>query len=197
MYKLTEIMLQNLEKNLKQFHDMFSGGRCQAWQLEELIAKAIRSDFSKSDKVVWSGNGHDIKADIIVNDIYKIQIKSGQIKNNKLVISGHRLGRFNGDLLDISDFLNNEAKYIIISVPYERIQDNRGIVHRYYLYYIDTDKMQIENANNWQKSGKSYTYINNNNIEMKISPSMSWQIWWSIPIEIINSADNVKIIEIC
>jgi len=40
-------MLQALEKDLREFHKLFQGGRCQAWQIEELIAKAIRSDFSK------------------------------------------------------------------------------------------------------------------------------------------------------
>ena len=67
MYRLTDVMLQNLEKDLKRFHELFQGGRCQAWQLEELIAKAIRSDFNKSDRVIWKGNGHDIGCDIMVN----------------------------------------------------------------------------------------------------------------------------------
>jgi hypothetical protein len=50
MYKLTNVMLQNLEKNLIEFHKLFQGGRCQAWQLEELVAKAINSDFNAKDK---------------------------------------------------------------------------------------------------------------------------------------------------
>ncbi len=51
MYKLTDRMLQALEKDLRKFHELFQGGRCQAWQLEELIAKAIRSDFNKSESM--------------------------------------------------------------------------------------------------------------------------------------------------
>jgi hypothetical protein len=51
MYKLTDIMLQNLEKDLRKFHELFQGGRCQAWQLEELIAKAIRSDLKNQNKL--------------------------------------------------------------------------------------------------------------------------------------------------
>lgn len=94
-------MIQQFEKDLNKFHELFQGGRCQAWQLEELIAKAIRSDFSKNEKVVWKGNGHDIGCDILINDKIEIQIKSGVIANDKLVLSGHRLGRFNGDLKEI------------------------------------------------------------------------------------------------
>lgn len=33
MYKLTDRMLQALEKDLRKFHELFQGGRCQAWQL--------------------------------------------------------------------------------------------------------------------------------------------------------------------
>jgi hypothetical protein len=79
MYKLTDIMLQNLEKDLRKFHELFQGGRYQVWQLEELIAKAINSDFRAKDKAFWKGNGHDIEADIVVGD-NKISIKSGQVK---------------------------------------------------------------------------------------------------------------------
>ena len=29
-------MLQNLEKDLRKFHELFQRGRCQVWQLEDL-----------------------------------------------------------------------------------------------------------------------------------------------------------------
>ena len=106
MYKLTDIMLQNFEKDLKKFHELFQGGRCQAWQLEELIAKAIRSDFKKSEQVIWNGNGHDIGHDISINSEYKLQIKSGKIQKGFLILSGHRLTRFKEDLEKITSFLN-------------------------------------------------------------------------------------------
>ena len=53
--KLTDIMIQNLENDLKMFHSLFRGGRCEAWQLEELIVRAIKSDHSKSESVKWIG----------------------------------------------------------------------------------------------------------------------------------------------
>gem|GEM_PF-4731422 len=30
MYKLTDIMIQNFENDLKKFHELFRGGRCEA-----------------------------------------------------------------------------------------------------------------------------------------------------------------------
>jgi len=79
MYKLTDIMIQNLEKDLKTFHRLFSGGRCEAWQLEELIVRAIKSDHSKSERVIWIGRGHDVGKDVQIieaNDkVNDIQIR--------------------------------------------------------------------------------------------------------------------------
>ena len=81
MYKLTDIMIQNLEKDLRTFHSLFSGGRCEAWQLEELIVRAIKSDHSKSESVAWIGRGHDVDKDVRiveangkVNDIARIDL---------------------------------------------------------------------------------------------------------------------------
>ena len=44
MYRLTPRMVQSLRHDLHRYHDLFSGGRCQGWELEELIVRAIKSD---------------------------------------------------------------------------------------------------------------------------------------------------------
>ena len=184
MYKLTDIMLQNFEKSLIEFHKLFQGGRCQAWQLEELLAKAIRSDFSVAEKVTWKGNGHDIDADIIVNDSHYLQVKSGKIKNkNYLEISGHRLGRFQGDFEKIKNFLN-KSSYIIVSIPYEEAKDSKGIIHTYKIFYVPPNIMNITNG--FSSEGKSYVSINENKVVIKIHPSMSWQVWWKIPLYLLD-----------
>lgn len=193
MYKLTDIMLQNLEKDLKKFHELFQGGRCQAWQLEELIAKAIRSDFSKSEKVMWKGNGHDIGCDIIVNDTYEIQIKSGSIKKANLLLSGHRLGRFKGNLENITDFLNKNT-YLLVAVPYSVTECQLGKSHYYQIFYLKHGLLKIENYRNWQEQKKNFHYLNNQGVTFSIHPSMSWQIWWQIPISIL--ADKSRLITI-
>lgn len=109
MYKLTARMLQNLNKGLTRFHELFDGGRCDGWGLEELIVKAIKSDTSAHHHVFWKEAGHDDKTDIIVRingGEFPIQIKSGKIySNGRLVLSGYRLGRFKGDFEKITDYL--------------------------------------------------------------------------------------------
>lgn len=40
---------------------------------------------------------------------------------------------------------------------------------------------------------KNYVYVNNDGIEFSIRPSMSWQIWWSIPLNKIDSKTRLLI----
>lgn len=195
MYKLTDIMLQSLEKDLRKFHELFQGGRCQAWQLEELIAKAIRSDFSKSEGVIWKGNGHDIGCDIIINNKHHIQIKSGKIEGDFLKLSGHRLGRFNSDLEQISDFLNKND-YVLISVPYYLEKGDFGKKHVYQIFYIDTNILKIDDHTSWQKIKKNYFLTNKKGVQLSLHPSMSWQIWWKIPLSILEKNNNTRLITI-
>lgn len=158
MYKLTDRMLQTFEKDLRKFHELFQGGRCKAWQLEELIAKAIRSDFSTNERVVWNGNGHDIGYDILVNDNIKIQIKSGVIDNEYLTLSGHRLGRFQGDLKEITKFLNQNL-YLLITVPYYDKDCEMGKSHIYQIFYLNTKMLQLNDYTQWnEKKGKKGGY---------------------------------------
>lgn len=194
-YRLTDIMLQNLEKDLKKFHELFQGGRCQAWQLEEIIAKAIRSDFSKSESVIWKGNGHDIGCDIIVNGKHEIQIKSGSIKKEHLVLSGHRLGRFEGDFEKITNFLNQNT-YLLVAVPYYTKECQLGKSHIYQIFYIDSEILKIDNYKKWKKHNKSYKCVNKYGVELSIMPSMSWQIWWKIPITSLSDNDKTRLITI-
>lgn len=198
MYKLTDKMIQQFEKDLNKFHELFQGGRCQAWQLEELIAKAIRSDFTKNEKVVWKGNGHDIGCDILINDKIEIQIKSGFIKNDKLILSGHRLTRFNGNFKDITNFLNKNL-YSLITVPYETKEDSFGQSHIYQIFYLENSFLKLESDDKWTKKvseRKKLTYFTENSIgvEMAIYPSMSWQIWWYMPLKILNNNKTRPII---
>lgn len=174
-------MLQSLEKDLKKFHELFQEGRCQAWQLEELIAKAIRSDFSKNESVTWKGNGHDIGCDIIINGKHRMQIKSGTIKKENLILSGYRLGRFKGDFKAITHFLNQNS-YFLVAVPYHTEECQLGKKHIYQLFYIDSNILTIDDYKKWKQDKSSYKHINKYGVELSIRPSMSWQIWWKVPL---------------
>ena len=93
-------MRQRFEKDLRKYHDLFSGRRCAGWELEELIVAALKSDTAANHHVVWKEAGHDDKADITIRtngNSHSLQVKSGQIKKDCLELSGYRLGRFKGD----------------------------------------------------------------------------------------------------
>ena len=198
MYRLTPRMLQDFERSLQRFHDLFSGGRCDGWQLEELLVKAIQSDMQSQNSVFWQGGSHDDKADMRVRtngEIHPLQIKSGRVQGKrdpKLVLSGHRLGRFDGDLSAITDYLNRGTANIV-SVPYSQVDDERGREHRYTVSYVDAERLQGVNADAWIKSGASFTQTNPSGVVLSLNPSMSWQVWWRIPVHLIHETPPIVI----
>ena len=191
-------MLQNFGHSLRRFHDLFSGGRCDGWQLEELLVKAIQSDMQSQHNVFWQGGSHDDKADMRVRtngEIHPLQIKSGRVQGKrdpKLVLSGHRLGRFSGDFSAIADYLNRRTANII-SVPYGQIDDERGRRHIYTVSYVDIEHLQGVSADAWTKSGASWTQTNPSGVVLSLNPSMSWQVWWRIPVGLIHETAPIVI----
>ena len=198
MYRLTPRMIQSFEHSLRRFHDLFSGGRCDGWQLEELLVKAIQSDMPSQHSVFWQGGSHDDKADMRVRtngETHPLQIKSGRVQGKrdpKLVLSGHRLGRFSGDFAAITDYLNRRTANII-SVPYAQIDDERGRQHIYTVSYVDIEHLQGVNAAAWTKSGASWTQTNPSGVVLSLNPSMSWQVWWRIPVGLIHETPPIVI----
>ena len=190
-YRLTPRMEQNLGKNLEKYHELFSGGRCSGWELEELIFKAIQSDNIAQHHAFWREGGHDDKADIEVRvgeSIYYLQIKSGTIqKRGFLVLSGFRLGRFGGDLHQISEYLNS-TRAEIVSVSYEKVDDDMGRKHIYQINYVDSFYLHDISASAWKESGKQWVQENRFGVKFSLRPSMSWQIWWSIPAELLSQS---------
>lgn len=199
-------MAQKLKSDLAKYHGLFNGGRCSGWELEELIVNAIKSDTKAQQHLQWREAGHDDKADIKVlvdNEYCDVQIKSGQIKKKgKLTLSGYRLGRHDGDMATISAYLNSK-KAAIITVPYRKIEDERGRQHCYRICYIDASLFHGLSEDMWvkkegEKRGKKkgslvFKAINKHGVEFSIHPSMSWQIWWQIPIEKIEWGEEFTV----
>ena len=157
MYRLTPRMTQRLWRYLQDYHKLFDGGRCLGWELEELIVKSIKDDTSAQHQVFWTEGGHDDKADIkVVSDkTYLIQIKSGKFNNkeDQLSLSGYRMGRFKGDLSQITNYLNNLPAEML-AVPYSKIDGVKGREHTYQICYIDKKHLQ-DLSDNWaQRTGK-------------------------------------------
>ena len=65
-----------------------------------------------------------IKKYIIVNKMIKFKLNLGNLIKNTLSISGHRLGRFNGDLRKVTKYLNDSTSDIISVFNPKKIQIN-------------------------------------------------------------------------
>ena len=195
IYKLNARMEQHFEKDLIRYHDIFKGGRCSGWELEELIVRAINSDTTTNHKALWKEGGHDDKADTRVlteSGEEKLQIKSGKVRKSKLAISGHRLGRFDGDFGKITNYLKKTG-YNIIAVPYKQINDDEGRTHVYDICYIPRMCLKKIDESAWVKSGTCYIQTNDLGVDFSLRPKMSWQIWWKIPMSLVHVAKSIPI----
>ena len=203
MYQLTPRMQQNLRQYLEKYHDLFDGGRCSGWELEELIYKSIQSDNTAGHHATWKEGGHDNQADIRVRvngEIYPLQIKSGEIKQVKsgdhrkphLVLSGHRMTRFKGDFKAITEYLNEE-RADFLSIPYRKVDDDTGRHHIYQIVYVEGRALRQLNPNQWEKVKSSWRQVNPYGVIFTVSPVMSWQIWWRIPLSLVHHSPEFVI----
>lgn len=187
MYRLTPRMEQELERNLQNYHELFHGRRCSGDQLEEFIFKAIQLDETAGHHASWQAGGHDKEADIRVvvdNEEHLLQIKSGSVKGGYLTLSGHRLGSFDGNLQEITEYLNN-LKSEILSVPYRQVNDDTGRHHIYQIIYVDDVYLRGLDSSGWVKSGTRFEQENPYGVIFSLNPTMSWQIWWKIPEQLL------------
>lgn len=195
MYRLTPRMQQSFRQDLERYHTLFSAGRCSGWELEELIFRAIQSDNRAQHHAFWKEAGHDDEADIRVRtngETHLLQIKSGAIRAGFLTLSGHRLGRFEGNFQRITQYLNNITADII-SVPYRKIDDDTGRHHIYRIVYADSEILTHLRANAWQQHGQSWVQTNRHGVEFSLRPTMSWQIWWRVPEALLEQTDDIVI----
>ena len=195
MYRLTPRMVQHFRQDLERYHALFSAGRCSGWELEELIFRAIQSDNNAQHHAFWKEAGHDDEADIRVRtngETHLLQIKSGAMRRDYLTLSGHRLGRFGGDLLQITEYLNNNSAQII-SVPYAKLDDENGRHHTYRIVYANVEHLTGLNVEDWDKVGAAWVQTNEQGVEFSLRPSMSWQIWWRVPNGLLEMGPEIII----
>lgn len=165
MYRLTARMEQTLRQYLEKYHDLFDGGRCSGWELEELVFKAIQADSTAGRHATWTEGGHDDEADIRVRVngvVHPLQIKSGEIKLVKsgdersphLVLSGHRLGRFYGNFEEMTEYLNQD-RADFLAIPYRKVDDDKGRHHIYQVVYVEQSYLRHLNPSRWEKVSES------------------------------------------
>ena len=137
--------------------------------------------------------GHDVGKDVQIIEtngkVNDIQIKSGKVEKSNMVVSGHRTGRFEGDLNKIKEFLNSN-KYDTFLIPYRKEEDKLGRRFVYKIFYAHSNIFKIDN--NWEpkigkKGGKTFFTQNSKGVKMSLRISMSWQIWYEIPLSILTS----------
>jgi len=163
--------------------------------LEELIVNAIKSDTQAQHHVRWKEKGHDDEADMKIctnGDEHPVQIKSGQIQGEHLVLSGHRLGRFEADMELITDYLSEKVANII-SVPYHTKESDEGRIHVYQVLYIDVHYLADVREELWEFSGTSWKQENQHGVNFSIRPKMSWQIWWHVPLHLTEATEPFEI----
>ena len=202
MYQLTGRMEQALRQNLVKYHDLFDGGRCSGWELEELVFKSIQSDSTAGHHATWNEGGHDDEADIRVRvngEIYPLQIKSGEIKQVKtgssktphLVLSGHWLSRFNGNFVEMTEYLNQDRANFPF-IPYRKVDDDKGRHHIYQIVYVEGMYLRKLKHTHWDQASKSsWRQINTpHGVIFTLHPKMSWQIWLRIPLSLTNHSQE-------
>ena len=185
-------MEQFLEQDLEKYHKLFGGGRCSGTQLEEFIFRAIQLDSETGHHAMWQAGGHDIEADIrvITNEtVHLLQIKSGSVRNRKLRLSGYRLGRFGENLEEITKYLNS-INSEILSVAYHPQDDEKGRKHIYQIMYVGNDYLHQLNPSSWEKSGTRFVQTNQHGVVFSLNPTMSWQIWWNIPEQLLDKSQE-------
>lgn len=75
-------MIQELKNDLTRYQNKFQGGRAQGWEKEELLKRAINSDYVVHHHAIWREGGHDDLAAIVVGVNGRniiIQVKSDQL----------------------------------------------------------------------------------------------------------------------
>ena len=193
MYKLTPRMLKGFERNLKKYHALFEGGRCEGIQQEELLVKGIKT--CATAQVVWQGKGHDDNPDIVItskNVTHPFRISSGEEQKKGIKISGYRLGTHNGNFTSISRYINSRDANIIC-ITYRKVNDKAGLKHIYRLCYLDVSKLKGITSTGWAQPRSSRTQTNTHGVKFSVTPSMSWQLWWTVPKNLFESESEIVI----
>ena len=187
MINLTPIMLQTLRTRFRQHHDLYpQGPRIQAGFLECLLADAMASDRNAGYGLTWRPETHDTEYDIVASGeagSVPIQVKSGKVTGGgRLRLSGHRLGRFAGDLRAMTDEINANSTDIV-SVSYDRRDEADGTHHDYGIRIVASEMLNGLDADRWERNGSRYRQLNALGVIFALCPTMSWQIWWEIPLD--------------
>lgn len=194
LFEMSEIVIKILEQKLIMYHGLFQQNKCEAKEMEELVASALDIDPVNAGFVDWKSGSHTPGSDIIIHNNNKLSIKSGTIEKNMIVISGNRLTKAKENFNIINSLLKSYISDVMICFIYNQINGC------YQIFYIDSNVfMYPDSAKSWKpivskKSGliSSWCYIVSNGMLIKITPAMSWQVWWYVPLNISRMGPNIS-----
>jgi hypothetical protein len=156
--------------------------------LEELISFA----FADSGQIHLYESGSHKKGSDISTDDEDFSVKSSKNENGKMKISSFRLTRFGDDLSSMVNFIDNDGKnfdnYLVLS----RNETTDTISYSFYI--LPSSIFTASNMEWVAKTGKKgdkkgqitgWQTINNENVSLSISKSMSSQLWIEIKTDFI------------
>lgn len=160
---------------------------------EEIIYKTLKQmneKYNDLEEPKWILGSHAPGADVWI-DKFSISAKSGNIKNNTLVISSYRLTRFR-TLDEMIRFIDNAGKNFDIYLCCARIEKSDGS-RIYQIYVIDSSLFSAANLE-WSETPSGWEGIDNDReITVKIQKKMSNQLWMAIPLSLCNKILEVEI----
>lgn len=203
MYQLTSSMQHVLRRYLNQYHELFDSKGCSGLELEELIFKAIQSDRTSGLYATRREIRRSDQANIRVEvngKMHLLQIRQGAIKRAgsgearkpHLVILGPQLKHFKHDFEKITEHLNSSSSDIL-SVLYRKLQDDEGGHHSYQFLYVENMYLGQLNPNQWERAKLNWRQINPYGVIFTVRPSVNWQIWWRIPLSLVNQSEEFRI----
>jgi hypothetical protein len=192
----TKEILDLFEQRLKQHHEIYRiPVKAETW--EDLADQVINQENSNFVPFNHS-TGHDLNFEISKNNFFT-QLKTGIIKNNKLVFSSHRLGRFE-TLEQKLDFLEevDYDSFLFLSRNESDVWDKK-----YYINYLDKKDINYKNLSWKEIIGKRGKYKNrisgwegistDGKIKCSITKSMSHQLWVEIDTSLIKLIKKIII----
>lgn len=102
------------------------------------------------------------------------------------------MSRFKGDFKAITEYLNAE-RADFLSVPYRKVDDDKGRHHIYQIVYVEGMYLRQLNPDRWEKVKSSWRQVNSYGVIFTVSPSMCWQVWWRIPLSLVHHSPEFVI----
>lgn len=198
MPNLINLDIQKMKESLTQHHKQYD------FPVKDITAENILVKFFEGNnyKVLWEQGSHRQGSDVFIIDdkSYGYSVKSAkQPKNGQwLKISSYRTGKYDKleDKKTVIRKIEEETQGYVIFARTEQKEKENNIVN-YYVYLIDPKVLEIDSFNIESSKDGNYEGTNQYNVKIFIKKKMSDQVWYSIPMSLIEEGVLIeKILEV-